>query len=862
MSSPAGAAAPAQKAPNLRRRGSVAAEDDEAFKAYPFAKALAREPHARCEVSVRDALDGWLETLPVQGAELALDLRAPREALLETFRRGRLGIYPVGAKVMEEGEDVRHYTIVLQGRINLRCKPPKEPDGSVAVPASCLDKDSLALCDSFGRGEALGLLPTEGLRSAYEASAVEKSLLLLLSAHDYSACLGSFHQSLLTETADFLLRHRLCPNAGPTQLARLATLCRLRSARRGSVLEQAGASQRYVRFLISGVAALSLPKDDAAAVGAEAQPEDAAGESSQSEDERERLSRLRDVAGGGREGQQAAAAEGKHLAAVLKYSRGKSLRRALQKRPRTPPKPAAVVSRCDLPGAVLGEEILLFDSLKEAITARSCYTIRAETDCIFYTLDLTTWRSMNMYMGQENLTSTVDDRMQRRTQMLGRSHSVERRVNQAARRTQRREAARENRQQIRLPGCCGTSSVKEVSNLNDWLSVTFNYRKAPMNEKNPCPLVCLNALNIDPATMSKGLGPGVDSMLKAFADDGTAKKVRLEDVQRPRRRWARQYADRNPMGDTFPANANYLDASIPMALALEGPSYDEIPPAPADGGVGTSFMTDLDLDDTERMPRVQAPQRSSSVPTLPQLSAPPGAPDEEMQRSVSSLSLAAPIADFKRGGNSGRSGSPPLPRPARDHRDRKVAKAFSRAAAGKNVLVLSDAADVMKTVSNVMLSANLGLFFAKSTNELFKRFADPKEQWHALFVDLNKRETQVETLLKTIRGHSKYSKIPIVVISSERELSDLVRQECSFVVFKPLALPTLREALLWCFDRRALDSFYKPTAGATEVSKADVTNLALGAGDFTAVNPIFGKTCSLEVPPPPRPPPVVSPPTA
>jgi len=599
---------------------------------------------------------------------------------------------------------------------------------------------------------------------------------------------------------------------------------------------------------------LLLPKDDAAAIAADAQPEDAGSESSQSEDERQRLDRLRDCAGGGREGQQAAAAEGKSSGAVLKYSRGKQIKRALLKRPRTPPKPDAAVAQCRDPGAVLGEEILLFESLKEAIMAKSCYTSKAETDCVFYTLDLTTWRSLTMYMGLENLTGSVDDRMQRRTTTIGRSHSVERRVNQNVRRTQRRELARENRQQIKLPGTCNTSVV-EVENLNDWLGVTFTHRKAPINEKNPGSLVCLEALSINSMTMDRG--PGVDAMLKVFADDGTAKKIRLADVQRNRRnRWSRQRADSNPMGDVFPAKANYTDASIPVQLsALEDPSEVEPSSITQDtsqgyppGTGGLFFQTEVDFDDADQL-KAQV-QRSSSVPSLPQLSRNATSSvgeDEGLQKSMSQISLA-PTADFKRGSGS------PAPRPVRDQHDRKVARAFSRAAEGKNVLVLTDDNAVMKTINNVMLNANLGLFFARSTNELLKRLSDPKEQWHALFVDLNKKEMQVETLLKTIRGHSKYGKLPVVVISGERALSDLVRQECSFVVFKPIAQPTLREALLWCFDRRALEGYYS-RGGPAEDAK-DMTNLP-----DAPVNPVFGRQATFEENRPVRTPVVVSQPT-
>merc|ERR1712032_986514 len=111
--------------------------------------------------------------------------------------------------------------------------------------------------------------------------------------------------------------------------------------------------------------------------------------------------------------------------------------------------------------------------------------------------------------------------------------------------------------------------------------------------------------------------------------------------------------------------------------------------------------------------------------------------------------------------------------------------------------------------------------FLKSTNDLWHRMRDRKEQHHVLMLDPAKFELQVEGVLRTIRQHDKYGKLPIVVISVERELSELVRSSCSFVVFKPLAASMLREALLWCFDPRALQGLFRH-----EVSDATTSSVS------------------------------------
>merc|ERR1712007_416578 len=101
---------------------------------------------------------------------------------------------------------------------------------------------------------------------------------------------------------------------------------------------------------------------------------------------------------------------------------------------------------------------------------------------------------------------------------------------------------------------------------------------------------------------------------------------------------------------------------------------------------------------------------------------------------------------------------------------------------GKSILVFTDKADMRKSIMRALLSTatEVTLCFVRTTAELWHRLQDPKEYHHALFLDLSKSELQVEGLLRTIRQHERYGKLPIIVISAERNLPEIVSSSCSF----------------------------------------------------------------------------------
>merc|ERR1712113_341379 len=91
----------------------------------------------------------------------------------------------------------------------------------------------------------------------------------------------------------------------------------------------------------------------------------------------------------------------------------------------------------------------------------------------------------------------------------------------------------------------------------------------------------------------------------------------------------------------------------------------------------------------------------------------------------------------------------------RIQRMQHVMKLFHRTMPGKSILVFTDKADVRKSIMRALLSAatEVALCFVRTTAELWQRLQDPKEQHHALLLDLSKNELQIEGLLRIVRQH-------------------------------------------------------------------------------------------------------------
>mmetsp|Transcript_33877 Transcript_33877/g.100628 ORF Transcript_33877/g.100628 Transcript_33877/m.100628 type:complete len:963 (-) Transcript_33877:47-2935(-) len=921
-----------------RKRRDLAVDVDEELAVTPLV-ALASDPSSRDDEAVRDALDWWLESLPTSGVSLAPEIGLAPLGLLELFRRGRLDVCKRGRVLQEEGEEVRHYTILLQGRCRLRCRAPagkRDPQGSSSgqrKPApeageeegEGMDENGdtvgTAGCETIGKGEAVGLVPGN-TNSPYQVVSLERTVVLLLTFEDYSLILRPHHRELQAQAVQFLARSQVCPQATPFQLQRLVPFLRHRFVRRGGIMMKAGDPQRQVWILREGSCSLYAPPGEAYAEGMPGDEE----EEEEEEDEdvadaieqEHRIKLLRDMArsnarhpAAGEAGADAAAFENGQKAAIMKHARG-PLAKSLRANTLVPPAPGSVpskagplyqragakrgliaTSKISSAGSIVGEEILLASSMLDVVNARCCSTVEADEDCLLFSADVTIVRLLASYVGMDSVVSRATDKLSRHNSHAKRGTRVTRQLERESRHLMRLEKSKHDRTVLKLPATCNYSGSPTLEDDNDWLSVVFENRKAPP-VRNKGTLMCLQ----DTGMEGMKTGPGVERMLKVLSDPTLRKEYRTGGLAgfKPRRR--REM--RNPMGASLPPGASLTDELLPsrmLQLALaEAPEEDQGSEAPfleyeeegeeeaaeagssghgeADDGGGVFFnLTEVD-EFTVVPPRpvrqpaapgpdaaavaalsamAQAPSadgtffsttnasstngastmyatsfnKSSSVPVLPRLQA--GGSAASSQRSFNPSNAAqdrqaqseSKTQALPAGRRGGQTREPPKERDPEVVKAQRILKSFGRIVPGKSILVLTDKASVRKSIMRALLCTcgEANLVFLKNSNDLWRRFSDPKEQHHALLLDLEKTELQVESLLTTIRGHNRYGKLPIVVLSEQRELPQLVHENCSFVVFQPLAATTLREALLWCFDRKVL-----AVTGKYEVSASALTD--------------------------------------
>jgi len=335
------------------------------------------------------------------------------------------------------------------------------------------------------------------------------------------------------------------------------------------------------------------------------------------------------------------------------------------------------------------------------------------------------------------------------------------------------------------------------------------------NSKNPNSLACIASLEPEEPRKHQIIGPlngpGIDPMLKAFADADSRDKYKIS-IQRKARSRYQNHRDTNPIGDVVAAEARYATAPIPgsekhMALCDTIGTAASLPAPATDGGI--FFQTELDFDEVQDTSSSTPMQRSSSVPVLPRLNATSRSGGEDFQSSNSTALQMKPMLNQSQSQQQLRhlpeAETEAQQQPPKEKKG-KLVRAFQRAVAGKSLLVLTDRPDVRKSIMRTMLAAGATICFVKSTNDLWSRFRNQKEQYDGMLLDLSKKELRPEPLLQTIRSHDRYGKLPIVVLSEHRELPDIVRSSCSFVVFMPLAASMLREALLWCYHRPAVQS--------------------------------------------------------
>lgn len=318
-------------------------------------------------------------------------------------------------------------------------------------------------------------------------------------------------------------------------------------------------------------------------------------------------------------------------------------------------------------------------------------------------------------------------------------------------------------------------------------------------------------------------GPGVAGALDMYNDKHKVKRYRdtlASGFLLPKRAALQD----NPLGSSVPSGAAYADT--PPIQPLQALQHSESAPS----GVGIFFQTEPELEDVDG-PTLHA---TSSVPLLPRVR---GATPSTGQRQNAPQSCNTSLALMEATVSTAASSTAAQ---RTQERERRVSKALHKLVRGRQVLVFTDRADVRKDLSRSLLSLDVALFFVKSTNELWHRLRDAKEEYHTLLLDLTKSELQAEPLLRTLRSHNRYGGLPIVALAGARELAEPVRRSCSFVCFLPLSSMMLREALLWCFDRKELNGSYKRQDKTTQKSSASrsdsMTQFALVASPAIVAN--------------------------
>jgi CRP-like cAMP-binding protein/CheY-like chemotaxis protein len=740
-----------------------------------------------------------------------------------------------------------------------------EPTDEELIANGALDSDGMVPLGEVHRGESLGMFPGDK-SSCYEITSLEKTVLLQLDKRDYESSLGPFQRQVDAEVVAFLESHRLCPQASMTNLSWLSRHMKHRSVLKGNTIMHAGDPQRNLWFLRAGSCSVLMDTDvakDVAEHGLKGSGEDDVPEDDASEEEEEgedpvRQSRMRTMSRGAKQ-QNQKAAEDKRNRLISKYAHGRM--RDLLEGSHRPVRDlggiasgktgvirsAAILSE---PGIMLGEEILLFDT-KDHVAARCSYSIKATQDCHFYVADFTTWRQLALFMGSDALAGCVHDQLQRRSKLVSKTEVVSRRLHNRKRMIQQAELNKEECRRFRMPCSADGDGPLLIEDPEEYLQVVFDHRRGPQDEKNLPTLSALDGTKLGPGCPHNG--PAVNKMLKIISHSGNiSSKKYCENLRRirmaPKRRVSTSHTA-NPMGEYLSPKAvthyesESLDPLKMLTLQLQkDPSMlGDISRVSSQPSLPTSNIfqhTELDVELTLG--------QSSSVPMLPKVcgtddrnisSAPAGAtsledmlPHTELQlpRETSwSPALGRPHTSGAIKDNDGTlAGNSSADRPARilmsrssrssaSDRQAKVMKAFSRAVAKKSVLVLTDRADVRKTIMRSVLAAEIDVCFAKSSTATWQKLQQPKETFHALIWDLAKSEVAVDELLKNIRMHDRYSRLPVIVLSAEHELSQTVRVACSFVVFHPVVPAMLREALLWCFDRRSLTGLASEHKAAT-----------------------------------------------
>jgi CheY-like chemotaxis protein len=432
------------------------------------------------------------------------------------------------------------------------------------------------------------------------------------------------------------------------------------------------------------------------------------------------------------------------------------------------------------------------------------------------------------------LTFLAKDKLDVRMSIASRGKTIATKFDREVQEAKKQELLKAERQKVRLPPCGGIPKVDALDDarLDEYLTHVGDHRLAPCNSKSLPTLSCLEG-TVDsrgtpygPNNPNNGLA--TKRVLQALLPSRDEPKMRLKSSPRgaSARRRREASARQNPLGPVVPNDAKYADTqptddirpeTVESMYSVRDSTIEETLQLPESHGDDDNILsTSTACPESTMLPRATTPSSAAELGSaiLPEATTSRESTSAAQVGRNLGLRTAVSLPSFPSPSSKGgereflesRGNASSSARQTRLMRQKNICM---KVMAGKCMLVLTESADVRKSMTKILPPDGINVMFSNSSQNLWMKLHDPKETFSILFLDLSKKELQVERLLQVIRQDRKYAAVPIVVMSLELALPECVRQHCNYVIYLPFSPTSLREALVWCFDRRCAEKVFR-----------------------------------------------------
>jgi CheY-like chemotaxis protein len=169
------------------------------------------------------------------------------------------------------------------------------------------------------------------------------------------------------------------------------------------------------------------------------------------------------------------------------------------------------------------------------------------------------------------------------------------------------------------------------------------------------------------------------------------------------------------------------------------------------------------------------------------------------------------------------------------------ARPFEKLIAGKSFMCLSDDKEMKAAVKRTFLGSAAQLTFVKSSMECLHTLIDPRSRFNCVFLDLTKSGLNADSVVRTIRENERHADAPIIVFADQQgDLTELIRQTGSYVVFKPVVGRVMREAVVWCMRGN-----HRPPHGSEHAETNPISEVGHMTEDRAPLSPSPGATAVL-----------------